>query len=344
MKYNGVYVIAEIGVNHNGSIDIAKKMIDCAKEAGVDAVKFQSFTSEKEKIRNAPLAEYQKKNTSYADAFEMSKKLELSLEEHIELKKYCDQKSIIFLSTGFDKDNVDLLEKLGVEVFKIPSGEINNFPLIKHIALKNKPIILSTGMATLAEIDECIRYIRSYNNEKLTILHCVSLYPCDFDKLNLNFISTLQQIYSDCEIGFSDHSIGEEASIAAVALGAKMIEKHITLDKKMEGPDHKASMDCDELKHFVKAIRNIEKAMGSNLKMISNEEMEVRRVSRKSIVIERNIKKGEIFTTENLSIKKPGYGIPSIYIENIINRVATMDLKKDTILSLEMVGSIQYDK
>ncbi|MFD3157508.1 N-acetylneuraminate synthase [Haloimpatiens sp. FM7330] len=343
MSNSSVYIIAEIGVNHNGNIETAKKLIDKAKEAGVDAVKFQSFTSENEKIRNAPLAEYQKENTNYKDAFEMSKKLELSIEEHIKLKKYCDKKKITFLSTGFDKDNVDLLDNLGVELFKIPSGEINNFPLIKHIALKNKPIIVSTGMANLAEIDECITYIRNYNNKKLTILHCVSLYPCNFDKLNLKFLATLNRIYDDCIIGFSDHSIGEEASIASIALGARVIEKHITLDKTMEGPDHKASMDCEELKHFVASIRNIEKALGSNLKKISEEEMRVREVSRKSIVVEKNIKEGERFTIENLSIKKPGNGIPSKYLKNIINRVATTNLKKDTILTLEMVGSIKND-
>lgn len=339
-----VFIIAEIGVNHNGDIDIAKKLIDVAKNAGVDAVKFQSYSAEKEKIRNAPLAEYQKQNTDFQDAFEMSKKLQLSIEEHLEIKRYCDKVGIEFFSTCSNFEYVDLLEELEVNYYKISSNETNNFPLLKYTAEKNKQIILSTGMSTLYEIDECVEFIRQYNDKKLTILHCVSLYPTDFEELNLNFIKTLKQIYSDCIIGFSDHTIGSEASIAAVALGAKVIEKHITLDKNMKGPDHKSSMDPDELRKFVNSIRNIEKSLGSNQKVLSKREKEVRDVSRKSIIANKRISKGEVFNEENLCIKKPGTGMPANYLNLLLGREATIEIKEDTLISWNMVGCLKDEE
>lgn len=334
-----VYIIGEIGVNHNGDMNIAKKLVSEAKKAGVDAVKFQSFDPEKTKIKTTPYADYQKQNVKYKSSYEMSMKLKLSYEDHIELKKYCDNVGVDFLSTGFDNDSVDILESLNVKYQKIPSGEINNFPLIKHIAKKQKPIILSTGMAELSEIDECIRCIKKFNNKELVILHCVSLYPTDFDKVNLNFIKTLQSVF-DTTIGFSDHTLGIEADIAAVALGAKMIEKHITLDKSMEGPDHKISLNPEELKHMVSAIRNIEKALGSEYKVVCEEEIEMRKISRRSIVINKDIKKGEKFTQDNLAIKKPGTGLSSKYLDVVFERIATKDLKKDEILTWDMVGGL----
>lgn len=338
MENEKVYIIAEIGVNHNGDIDIAKELIDAARLAGVDAVKFQSFNPEKTKIRSSPFAAYQEKNSQYKNSFEMSMKLMLSYDDHIILKEFCDNVNIDFLSTGFDNDSVDLLEKLGVRYHKIPSGEITNFPLIKHIASKHKPIIISTGMADLSEIDECVSYIKKYNSEEQIILHCISLYPTDFSKLNLNFITTLQTAF-DAKIGFSDHSLGIEADIAAVTLGAKVIEKHITLDKNMPGPDHKASLNPGEMKQMVSAIRNIEKALGPKYKVLSTEELEMRKIARRSIVANADIMKGEKFTEEKLAIKKPGYGIPSKYLDIIIGRECTCNVKKDDILNWEMVGS-----
>lgn len=339
-----VFIIAEIGVNHNGDINIAKKLIDVAKDAGVDAVKFQSYSAEKEKIRNAPLAEYQKQNTDFQDAFEMSKKLQLSIEDHLEIKRYCDEVGIEFFSTCSNFEYVDLLEELDVTYYKISSNETNNFPLLKYTAEKNKPIILSTGMSTLYEIDECIEFIKQYTDKKLTILHCVSLYPTNFDELNLNFIKTLNQIYSDCIIGFSDHTIGIEASIAAVALGAKVIEKHITLDKNMIGPDHKCSMDSEELKKFVSSIRNVEKSLGNNLKVLSKRELDVRDVSRKSIVANKRISKGEIFSEDNLCIKKPGTGISSNKLNLLLGRESTIDIEDDTLISWNMVGCLKNER
>ncbi len=334
-----VWIIGEIGVNHNGDINIAKRLIKVAKEAGVDAVKFQSFNPEKTKIKSTPYAGYQEQNAKYKSSYEMSMKLKLTYENHVELKKYCDEIGIDFLSTGFDNDSVDTLESLNVKYHKISSGEINNFPLIKYVSMKQKPIILSTGMADLSEIDECVRYIKKFNNEELYILHCVSLYPTDFDKVNLNFIKTLQSAF-DAKIGFSDHTLGIEADIAAVALGAKMIEKHITLDKSMDGPDHKASLNPEELKHMVSAIRNVEKALGCTHKVLCEEEIEMRNISRRSIVINENINKGEKFTVDNLAIKKPGTGLSSKYLNVVIGRTVTRDLIKDEILTWDMVGAL----
>jgi N,N'-diacetyllegionaminate synthase len=340
---NHVYIIGEIGVNHNGDMDIAKKLIEVAKESGVDAVKFQSFNPEKTKIKATPYASYQEKNSQFSSSFEMSMKLKLSPEDHVVLKKYCDEVGVDFLSTGFDNDSVDILESLNVRYQKIPSGEINNFPLIKYIAKKQKPIILSTGMAELSEIDECVRFIRQYNDKELIILHCISLYPTDFDKVNLRFIKTLQETF-DATIGFSDHTIGIEADIAAVALGAKVIEKHITLDKSMAGPDHKASLNPTELSNMVSSIRNIEKALGSKFKTVCPEEIEMRKVSRRSIVANKNISKGEVLSEDNLAVKKPGTGIPAKYLEIIIGRICTRDLVKDEILTWNMVGDNNSNK
>lgn len=334
-----IYLIGEIGVNHNGQVEIAKKLIDKAKESGLNAVKFQSFDPEKTKTRKSPFADYQKENSGDESAFEMSKKLKLSYEAHIELKEYCDKVNIDFLSTGFDNDSVDLINDLGVKFLKIPSGEVTNFPLIQYVAKKNKPMILSTGMSELDEIDKAVQLIKKYNNKELFILHCVSLYPTRYEELNLNFIKTLKSIYG-AKVGFSDHSLGIEAGIASVALGAKMIEKHITLDKNMKGPDHKTSLEPEELKQFVTSIRNIEKSLGDKLKRVNDREKEMRKVSRRSIVIEKNISQDGIFTSENLSIKKPGTGISSKYLDIILGRKATKNLERDSILDWDMVGEI----
>ena len=336
---NRVFIIGEIGVNHNGDMDIARELIDMAKEAGVDAVKFQSFNPEKIKIKSAPLAQYQQENTTFISSFAMSMKLKLSYEDHIQLKKYCDHKQVEFISTAFDRDSADLLEQLGVNYHKIASGELTNWPLVKHIAQKNKPIILSTGMADLDEIVRCVSLIKQFNNREIAVLHCVSLYPADFNTLNLSFIKTLEAVFGS-PIGYSDHSLGAEAGIAAVAMGARVIEKHITLDKNMEGPDHKASLSPEELRYYVQCIRNIEKAMGTSLKTMDDKELQMRNISRKSIVVEKDICAGDIFGWDNLSIKKPGTGIAPEYINIILGRRAMHDLLIDTILEWNMVGSV----
>lgn len=336
----GVYVIAEIGVNHNGDLNNAFKLIDIAKDAGANAVKFQSFDPRKTKLENTPFAEYQKNGVRVKSSFEMSMKYKLSSLDHIKLKDYCDNKNITFLSTGFDRENIDLLDKLGMKYFKIGSGEITNFQLLKYIAKKNKPVIMSTGMADLHEIDEAYNYIREYTNKSIYILHCVSLYPTPIQLANLNFLTTLKNIYGDF-IGFSDHVLGFEAGIIATALGAKIIEKHITLDKNMSGPDHKASMNPEEFKEYVKLIRNTEVALGNKYKIISEEEIKMREVARRSIATKKCIRKGEIFTEDNICIKKPGNGIAPKYIEVILGREATQDIGTDCLMTWEMVGIVK---
>ncbi len=331
-----VFIIAEIGVNHNGNVLTAMKLIDEAKSAGADAVKFQSYNPENTKIRNAPFADYQKSDL-YKSSFEMSKKLMLSEENHLLLKKYCDDLGICFLSTGFDYANIDLLDRIGVPYHKIPSGEIDNYPLLEYVAKKNKPIILSTGMADLSEIDEAVRFIRKFNDHHLVILHCVSLYPAGFSYMNLNFINTLKAAF-DATIGFSDHTTGYEADIAAVTLGARVIEKHITLDKNQSGPDHMASLIPCELREMVKAIRNIEIALGTGVKIVGDEEIKMRKIARRSIVTGSEIKKGDRFNMINLLIKRPGDGIPSRFLEQIIGRVATQDIANDIQLTWDVIG------
>jgi len=327
-----VFIIAEAGVNHNGSLDLAYQLIDVAKDAGADAVKFQTFKAENVVSKLADKAEYQKKTTgSDKSQLEMIKKLEISFEDFIKLKKYCDKKGIMFLSTPFDHQSIDFLHDL-IDIYKIPSGEIINYPYLKHIASKNKPIIMSTGMANLGEVEEAINTIKKINSKaKISLLHCTTNYPTPYEEVNLKAMQTLAAAFK-LPVGYSDHTLGIEVPIAAVAMGAKIIEKHFTLDKNLSGPDHKASLEPGELKEMVKAIRNIEKSLGDGIKKPNKSEIEIMKVARKSIVASKNIKKGEIFAKTNISVKRPGTGISPMRWNEVIGQKANRDYKNDELI------------
>jgi len=331
------FIIAEAGVNHNGDINLAKQLIDVAKEAGADAVKFQTFKAEDVVTETAEKAEYQKKSTGAKESqFEMIRKLELNRRDFEVLFNYAKEKSIIFLSSPFDKGSVDLLDRLGVPAFKIASGEITNFPLIKYIAKKGKPIILSTGMSTLAEIEEALQVIRGEGIKDIVLLHCITAYPAKTEEINLRAIQTLMKAFR-LPVGFSDHTIGITVPIAAVALGAVVLEKHFTLDKNLPGPDHKASLEPEELKQMVEAIRQVEKAKGNGIKKPTDEEEQIKRVARRSVVAKIDISKGTIITEEMLNVKRPGIGIEPKYLDMIVGRKARRNIKKDYILTWEMI-------
>ena len=323
------FIIAEIGVNHNGSIELAKKMIKSASDCGVDAVKFQTFKSEDLVTESAKTATYQEKNTSENSQLEMLKKLELSFDDFKQLKDYALKKDVEFISSPFDIQSVDLLEKLDVPMYKLGSGELNNFELIDHVQKTDKPMIISTGMATLDEIRETYDFID--NNDNLVILHCITGYPTSFSEANLNFIKTLQNEF-DVPIGFSDHSPGIELPIAAVALGACVVEKHFTLDKTLEGPDHKASLNPEEFKAMVDAIRNVEVAMGDGVRKFSDNELEIKKVARKSIVLNQDVNKDTIIEKEMLSVKRPGTGIAPKFINDVVGKRLNKDLKANSVL------------
>ncbi|MFW2612215.1 N-acetylneuraminate synthase [Aliarcobacter butzleri] len=331
---NKVFIIAEAGVNHNGSIELAKKLIDVASESGVDAVKFQTFKAENLVSKNAQKAEYQKQTTDKNESqFDMIKKLELDVDTHKELMLYCKTKNIMFLSTPFDHDSIDLLSDLGLEIFKIPSGEITNLPYLRHIGRLNKKVILSTGMADIGEIEDALDVLIAAGTKKenITVLHANTMYPTPMEDVNLKAMVTIGNTF-DIAFGYSDHTLGIEVDIAAVAMGACCIEKHFTLDKTMEGPDHKASLEPDELKAMVKAIRNIELALGSCVKKPSKSEIPNMKIGRKSIVAKIDIKKGEILSENNIAIKRPGNGISPMRWDEIIGTIATKDYKEDDLI------------
>jgi len=329
-----VFIIAEAGVNHNGSIGLAKKLIDVAVEAGVNAIKFQTFKSENLVSKSATKAEYQKETTDSEESqFDMLKKLELDIDTHKELIEYCNSKNIMFLSTPFDLDSVDMLSNLGLEIFKIPSGEITNLPYLEKIGSLNKKVILSTGMANLGEIEDALDILiySGTPKENITILHANTMYPTPMEDVNLKAMLTIGRAF-DIDYGYSDHTLGIEVPIASVALGATCIEKHFTLDKNMEGPDHKASLEPDELKAMVKAIRNIEIALGSSVKKPTKSEKPNMEVARKSIVAKKAIKKGEILTKENLAVKRPGSGISPMRWNEVIGTIASRDYIEDELI------------
>lgn len=335
MSYNKTYIIAEAGVNHNGSIELAKKMIDVAVHAGVDAVKFQTFKAEKIVSRYAPKAEYQKKTTTdHESQLEMIKKLELDKGAHEELLAWCRLMNIQFLSTPFDLDSINLLSKLGLEIFKIPSGEITNLPYLRKIGALKKKIILSTGMSDIGEIENALHVLTNAGTKlkNITVLHCNTEYPTPMQDVNLKAMLTIKATFPGIHVGYSDHTEGIEVPIAAVAMGATVIEKHFTLDKNMEGPDHKASMEPDELTAMVKAIRNIEQALGTGLKKSSSSELKNKPIARKSIVAARTICKGEPLTEENLTVKRPGTGINPMRWDEMIGQRASKDYKQDDLI------------
>lgn len=329
-KINNCLIIAEAGVNHNGSIEIAKKLVDAAKNTGADAVKFQTFKTENLVTKDAKKAKYQITNPGEDSQYDMIKKLELSDREFKELVIYAKEKGIIFLSSPFDKESVDLLDKIGIPAFKIASGEITNFPLLKYIAKKQKPVILSTGMSTLGEIEEALNLIEKYN-DNIILMHCLTSYPAKKEDANLNVIKTLEYAFKR-PVGFSDHTQGIEMSVAAVALGSCVIEKHFTIDKNLPGPDHKASLEPQELSEMVKAIRNVEKGLGNGIKKPTTEEIEIKKLVRKSIVAKEDIPKGSILTEEMLDVKRPGTGIEPKYLNELIGRELIDDIKKDDLL------------
>lgn len=331
---NRVFIIAEAGVNHNGSIELAKQLIDKASEAGADAVKFQSFKAERLVTRNARKAEYQKLTTNSRESqFEMIKKLELDYNKHRELIDYCHSKNIMFLSSPFDLESIELLNELGLEIFKIPSGEINNLPYLRKIGSLKKKVILSTGMSTLGDIENALTILRSSGTTDVTVLHCNTEYPTPMKDVNLLAMKTIKDAFK-VEVGYSDHTLGIEVPIAAVALGATVIEKHFTLDKTMEGPDHKASLEPEELKEMVRCIRNIEQALGDGVKRLTESESKNIKIARKSIVAGRDIKKGEIFTEKNLAIKRPGDGISPMRWDEVIGKIAKRDFLEDELIEI----------
>ncbi len=330
------FIIAEAGVNHNGSLVIAKRLIDIAKDVGVNAIKFQTFSANVSLSKNAQKAEYQKKITSENETqYEMAKRLELDEEEHCELINYCKDKKITFISSPFDIDSIELLYKLGLDIFKIPSGEIINLPYLRKLGTLNKNIILSTGMADLGEIEDALDVLihNGTDKENITVLHCNTEYPTPFEDVNLKAMLTIKNAFG-VKIGYSDHTLGIEIPIAAVALGAEVIEKHFTLDKNMEGPDHKASLEPDEFANMVKSIRNIEKSFGGGIKKPSASENKNIKIVRKSIVASKDIKKGEIFTEHNLGIKRPGYGISPMRWDEIIGKSAICDFNNDEMIKI----------
>ena len=324
-----VSIIAEAGVNHNGNLDLAYQLIDVAKDAGADAVKFQTFKAENVVSKLADKAEYQKRATgSDKSQLEMIKKLELSFGDFVKLKKYCDKKGIMFLSTPFDHQSIDFLYDL-VDIYKIPSGEITNYPYLKHIAAKNKSIIMSTGMANLGEIEEAINTIREVNSKaKISLLHCTANYPTPYEEVNLKAMQTLAIAFK-LPVGYSDHTLGIEVPVAAVAMGANIIEKHFTLDKNLPGPDHKASLEPDELKEMVNAIRNIEKALGDGIKKPNISEIETMKVARRSLIATRDIRAEEIIKESDITIKRPGTGIPPKFKDIVIGMKLINDIRQD---------------
>lgn len=329
------YIIAEAGVNHNGDIQLAYEMIDKAKEANVDCIKFQTFKAENLVAKNADMAEYQQKNlhTSDTKQIDMLKSLELSHKDFVELRDYALSKGLDFCSTAFDSESVEFLDILNMPFWKIPSGEVTNLPLVIQIAKLNKPIIMSTGMCTLEEIGYVLDQVRKFNNQKIVLLHCNTEYPTPYEDVNLNAMATLKDQFN-VEVGYSDHTLGIEVPLAAVALGARVIEKHFTLDKSMEGPDHIASLEPDELKNMVSGIRLIEKALGDNKKRVTNSELKNKNTARKSIVAKRFIKKGEVFTEDNITTKRPGTGISPMKWFDVLGLSATKDFQEDELIEL----------
>lgn len=334
---NKVLIIAEAGVNHNGSLEIAKRLVDEASSAGVDIIKFQTFKAEKLVSKAAKQAEYQKKNIGKGEEtqYAMLKKLELSNEQHEELIAYCKLKNIRFFSTAFDMDSIDYLHSLNLGLWKIPSGEITNYPYLKKIASYKEPVILSTGMCELTDIENAINVLVSNGVSKdiITVLHCNTEYPTPMKDVNLKAMLEIKEKFG-VKIGYSDHTEGIEVPIAAVALGATVIEKHFTLDKNMEGPDHKASLEPSELKVMVKSIRNIEQALGTGHKTVSESERKNIEIARKSIVAAKDIKEGEMFSEDNLTVKRPGNGISPMEWENVIGKVAKRNFQEEELIEL----------
>lgn len=329
-----VCIIAEAGVNHNGSFNLAKKMVEAAKEAGVDYVKFQTFNPKKLVSKFAEKAAYQKETTGADESqLEMLQKLTLTNDNFIELKKYCDSIGIGFISTPFDLDSIRFLETFNMDFWKVPSGEVTNLPYLEAIAKTGRKVVMSTGMCNIEEIKAAIDVLEKNGTKEVEILHCNTQYPTPFEDVNLSAMLTIKKEVGKT-VGYSDHTLGIEVPIAAVAMGAKVIEKHFTLDKNMEGPDHRASLNPVELKQMVSAIRNIEKSIGSGDKVASFSESANKSVARKSIVASRDIKRGEILSESNLTTKRPGSGISPMKWYEVLGNTAKRDFKEDELIEI----------
>ena len=329
-----ITIIAEAGVNHNGDLNLAKKLVQEAAYAGADYVKFQSFDTEDIVTKDAKQASYQEKNTKTKQSqYDMLKKLELDKKAHIELIKECEKCGINFLSTAFDLKNIELLNELGLEIFKIPSGEITNLPYLKAIAKLNKKVFMSTGMSNLAQIQEALDILCKYGTKRknITLLHCNTQYPTPFEDANLKAMLTLKEAFK-LDVGYSDHTQGISVALGAAALGALVIEKHFTLDKSMQGPDHKASLEPCELRAMIRGVREIEMALGDGIKRISKSEKENAKIARKSLVALKDIKKGELLSEENLGTKRPANGISAIRYDEYIGKKALKNYKKDEFI------------
>ena len=334
MKKKSTFIIAEAGVNHNGSFELAKQLVDKAVWAGADCIKFQTFNSKNLVSKNAQKAEYQKKTTdSSENQLDMLKKLELSKEQFTELRNYCNQKGIMFLSTPFDLESIDFLASIGVKTWKIPSGEITNYPFLRAIGQRKESVIMSSGMCTLEEVRDAVNVLKEFGTTDITLLHCTTEYPAPYDSVNLKAMLTLQKEFG-YKVGYSDHTNGIEIPVAAVALGATVIEKHFTLDKNMEGPDHKASLEPEELRQMILSIRNVEAAIGDGVKQPSQAEKKNIAIARKSIVAACDIKKGEVFTESNLTAKRPGNGISPMKWNNVLGKKAVRDFDTDEIIEV----------
>lgn len=328
-KEKKCYIIAEAGVNHNGDLKLAKNLINAAKDSEADAVKFQTFKTDEMVTKTAKKAEYQE-NSLKESQYDLIKKLELSDDDLRKLFQYATKKEITFLSSPFDFYSVDILDDIGVPIFKIGSGEITNFPLLEHVASKGKPVILSTGMATMTEITDTVNFLKN-KTSNLILMHCVTSYPANIKDINLKVIETLRNTFK-LPVGYSDHTLGIELSIAAAALGSCVIEKHFTINRTYDGPDHRASLEPPEFKKMVKYIRNVEKSMGDGIKRLTEEENEIKKIVRKSIVAKMNIPQGTILTDKMLAIKRPGTGIEPKYLKSLIGKKALLKIEKDDIL------------
>ena len=329
----GVYIIAEAGVNHNGSFELACKLVDAAKDAGVDCIKFQTFKASMLVSHNAQKADYQKDTTGEGSQVDMLEKLELSYDEFLALKDYCDKVGICFLSTPFDFDSIEFLNSVDMPFWKVPSGEVTNYPYLVALAKTRKPVVMSTGMCEMDEIQAAINVLQENGAKEIKLLHCNTEYPTPFEDVNLRAMATMREAFG-LEVGYSDHTKGIEVPVAAVALGATVIEKHFTLNRNMKGPDHKASLEPDELAKMVSSIKNIERALGNGEKTPSPSEKKNIMVARKSIVAAKDIKAGDLLTEENVTVKRPGTGISPMKWNEVLGTKATRDFEEDDLIEI----------
>ena len=333
-----VYIIAEVGPNHNGDVNLALEMVEKIAATGVDAIKFQLSDPYQLYSDDSFKANYQKKNDHAKSAREMSQSFQLSHENHVKVYKRCKELGVDYMCTGFDLGSLKFLdENMDMAYYKIASGEIFSLDVIDYIARKDKPVILSTGMATYDEIKLSLSYISKYKKRDITILHCISNYPAPFDEVNLNNMLELKRLFG-CEVGFSDHTLGNDCAIAAVAMGAVMIEKHVTLDKSLPGPDHKASITIEELASLVSSIRNVEMAIGTTERVFSDAQREISRVARKSIISKHAIKKGDVITADDICFKRPGIGFLPIETDKVLGKTALCDIEADRVIKADFIG------